>query len=117
MSGEYGKAGCEVNETIADDVLKAVEAAESEAWAVKDWRELALTYKAIAESCMDVSNLYFKRIGRLEQARAEALAKAADIAAGHNGCIDRRCLNRGGNCGITIAEDIEELARQEVENG
>jgi hypothetical protein len=35
--------------------------------------------------------------------------KAAEEADEHNGCIDRECLARGGNCGVTIAERIREL--------
>lgn len=41
-----------------------------------------------------------------------AYLDAAKIADEHNGCVERVCLDRGLNCGITIAEQLRTKAEE-----
>ena len=49
---------------------------------------------------------------KTDLAKADAFEEAAKIADEHNGCIERVCLDRGLNCGVTIADQIRQLAKE-----
>ena len=41
----------------------------------------------------------------------ESYMDAAEEADLHNGCIDQECLDRGGQCGVTIANRLRSMRK------
>ena len=56
---------------------------------------------------MDTEDDFKSKVAaELTEARAEAFLEAAEEADSHNGCIDKECMERGGQCGVTIANRL-----------
>lgn len=49
--------------------------------------------------------LYKQPVDYIREARKEALEFCAELAAEHNGCVDKECLSNS-NCGATISNKI-----------